>query len=95
MIIDHFVSSNCRGEICRICSRPATHRVAEEIPFDDPEPSRGRLTAYLCCSHFALVIGPSVPCRRSGRTGAWTPAFARDTHPPDPTEESDATERNR
>jgi hypothetical protein len=54
----HFVSGSCRGEFCAVCGAAATHKVGEEIPHDDPDPGRHNLTAYLCCRHFGLVLGP-------------------------------------
>lgn len=54
----HFVSVCCRGESCHICREegrkvPASHKVGEEIPHDEPAPSAGgikmsrhNLTAY-------------------------------------------------
>ena len=61
----HFVSASCRGEKCSICKSPATHKVGEEIMSDDPNPIRHNLTAYVCCEHFRLIMGPAVPCLRS------------------------------
>lgn len=62
MDIPHFVSGSCKGEKCRICGIPATHKVGEEIQHDDPNPERHNLTAYLCCTHYRLVVGPAAPC---------------------------------
>lgn len=56
----HFVSESCRGELCAGCwheKRPATHKLGEEILHDDPNPVRHNLTAYVCCTHFRLVVG--------------------------------------
>lgn len=53
----HFVSGSCAGEVCRRCSEPATHKLGEEIPHDDPLPSRHNLTAYVCCIHFVEIVG--------------------------------------
>lgn len=69
----HFVSSRCKGEVCR-CGNPATHKVGEEIPRDDPMYSkegsliqqlgRGRqnFTAYVCCACFREIMGDAVFC---------------------------------
>jgi hypothetical protein len=54
----HFVSATCRGERCSVCGATATHKVGEEIQPDDPDRHRHNLTAYLCCEHFGLVLGP-------------------------------------
>lgn len=62
----HFVSRSCIGMTCHICGRLATHKVGEEIPSDDPNPVRHNLTAYVCCSHFTMLLGPATPC-----TGIW------------------------
>ena len=51
-----FVSAPCAGEYCR-CGAPATHKLGEEIPPDDPLPNRHNLTAYVCCLHFVEVVG--------------------------------------
>jgi len=32
----HFVSAACEGQTCRICGKPATHKLGEEIPHDEP-----------------------------------------------------------
>jgi imidazolonepropionase-like amidohydrolase len=47
----------CRGEVCW-CGRPAAKKVGEEIMFDDPNPARHNLTAYICAAHYALLMGP-------------------------------------
>ncbi len=39
------------------CGVQATHKVGEEIAHDDPQPIRHGYTAYLCCDHFARVMG--------------------------------------
>jgi hypothetical protein len=54
--VAHFVSGSCGGERCR-CGRPATHKLGEEIPHDDPMPMRHNLTVYVCCAHFSEVVG--------------------------------------
>lgn len=66
----HFVSASCQGETCNLrvtepprrCGKPATHKVGEEILHDDPNQIRHNLTAYVCCSHFARIVGPAAPC---------------------------------
>lgn len=58
----HHVSLSCEGERCAICGKPATHKVGEEIMWDDPTPARHNLTAYVCCHHFRLLFGDAVPC---------------------------------
>ena len=55
---EYFVSASCRGERCRVCGKSATHKMAEEIQHDDPLPMRHELTAYVCCEHFGLILGP-------------------------------------
>jgi hypothetical protein len=62
--VSHFVSESCEGERCRVCRVPATHKLAEEIPHDDPWPVRHELTAYVCCRHFTEVLGPATGCFR-------------------------------
>lgn len=47
-----FISDSCVGESCVICGAQATHKVGEEIPYDDPIPNRHNLTAYVCEKHF-------------------------------------------
>ena len=54
---NHPISATCRGEKCRVCGRPATHKVGEEIPQDDPFPDRHNFTAYVCCEDFAVIFG--------------------------------------
>jgi len=58
----HFVSASCGGEKCRMCNEPATHKVGEEIQWDDPAPERHNLTAYVCCSHFLMIMGSAAGC---------------------------------
>lgn len=61
--MNHFVSGSCKGELCGLCLRhksrrePATHKVAEEIPHDDPNQNRHELTNYVCCECFVLIMG--------------------------------------
>jgi hypothetical protein len=54
---DHFVSGACKGERCTVCGKDATHKVGEEILFDDPNQSRHNLTAYVCCDDFKEIMG--------------------------------------
>ena len=58
----HFVSKSCEGELCRICKHPATHKVGEEIQWDDPNPERHNLTAYVCCMCFLSIMGSAAGC---------------------------------
>lgn len=71
----HRISECCVGVWCRICRKPATHKVGEElfedvdfaeITFDDGTkiraPKRHPFTAYLCCPCFRQVMGPAVFC---------------------------------
>ena len=46
--MEHFVSDSCEGEVCSMCAEPATHKVGEEIPSDDPELMRHNYTAFVC-----------------------------------------------
>lgn len=66
--MNHFISTSCKGEFCKICGLPAAHKVGEEVMHDDPQPARHNLTAYLCCAHFAMVMGPiaTAQCLRPG-----------------------------
>lgn len=61
--VPHFVSGSCKGEFCRICNAPASHKVGEEIAWDDPNKIRHNLTAYVCCKHFKEIMGPFAPCQ--------------------------------
>lgn len=36
---------------------PATHKVGEEIQDDQPRVVHN-LTQYICCEHFAMIVGP-------------------------------------
>lgn len=53
---NRFVSRTCIGEECSVCGKPATNKVGEEIPYDDPLPNRHNLTAYLCAEHFDMIM---------------------------------------
>lgn len=55
-------SASCRGEQCSVCGIDATHKLGEEIMHDDPFPERHNLTAYVCCEHFRMVLGPATRC---------------------------------
>jgi hypothetical protein len=56
----HFISASCQGERCSICGEPATHKVGEELAYDDPDFGVGDdLTAYVCCIHFVMILGPA------------------------------------
>jgi hypothetical protein len=65
----HFISMTCQGETCGMChdldqmAVPATHKVGEEIPHDDPFQARHNLTCYVCCRHFVWVVGKAAPCQ--------------------------------
>lgn len=63
MQVKHFVSASCAGEKCTMCGKDATHKVGEEIPWDDLLGSmRHNFTAYVCCDCFRLIMGPAVVC---------------------------------
>lgn len=54
----HFVPEWCFGEACRICDQPASHKVEESMA-DNRHP----FTAYVCCEHFAMIMGDAVFCK--------------------------------
>lgn len=58
----HFVSASCAQEFCRVCREPASHKLGEELAFDDPNPSRHNLTSYVCCNHFTMIVGTAAGC---------------------------------
>lgn len=129
----HFVSASCEGNLCSVCKAPATHKLGEEVPHDEPRPPcpecrlnwldlaatvcehpwrrpcthcgyahpytdddddretcptcegelypvsvrncrnlhhtiigfpRHNLTAYVCCSHFTMILGSATECSR-------------------------------
>jgi hypothetical protein len=57
----HYVHPYCEGEKC-MCGEPATHKVKEDISWDEPFPRRYELVAYICCKHFKKLFGPAVHC---------------------------------
>lgn len=60
---NHFVSESCIGEKCTMCGKNATHKVGEEIAWDDVDNmNRHNYTAYVCCDCFRLIMGPAVVC---------------------------------
>lgn len=73
--MSHKIPKACGGEVCRVCKAPAAHKV-EETPLIDPvEYPPGTpiypwavpfhpLTAYLCCEHFTMIMGPATPCEK-------------------------------
>lgn len=50
-------SAACVGERC-FCGKPAVKKVGEEMLFDEPNPSRHNLTAYVCAEHYSQIMGP-------------------------------------
>lgn len=62
-----FVSGCCEGERC-YCGASAGHKVEETVFFDDPMPARHPLTAYVCPTHFAQIMGPAVHPEESAFT---------------------------
>lgn len=60
----HFVSKSTIDERCSICGEPATHKVGEIIPHDDPFNLRHNFTAYVCCDHFKQIFGGAVFCEK-------------------------------
>ncbi len=54
---EEFISGTCKGEVCSVCGKPATNKLGEEIPYDDPNPNRHNLTAYVCREHFEIIVG--------------------------------------
>lgn len=57
--MSEWVSATCGGERCSFvgCDFDAYAKVGEEIPFDDPNPKRHNLTAYVCRDHFIAIMG--------------------------------------
>jgi hypothetical protein len=53
-----YISTACEGERC-FCGQPAVKKIGEEIMFDDPNPHRHNLTAYVCAEHYAQIMGPA------------------------------------
>lgn len=53
----HPISPSCGGEKCMVCSEPATHKIGEEHLHGVPRRMHN-LTAYVCCEHFGMVMGP-------------------------------------
>lgn len=60
--MSHFISTSCRSESCRICKTPATHKIGEEVPNGKSLWTGHEFTAYVCCEHFRLLMGPAVFC---------------------------------
>jgi len=59
---EHFVSKSAYGELCSVCNEPATHKLGEEIMWDDPHKERHNLTAYVCCEHWTMILGSFTGC---------------------------------
>lgn len=53
---NYFISATAQGERCW-CGKAAIRKVGEEIPYDDPQPNRHNLTAYICEEHFLQLMG--------------------------------------
>jgi hypothetical protein len=70
------------GEMGETLHVPATHKVGEEIPHDEPMlirkigsipvsmSARHNLTQYVCCRHFRAILGPAVTCETARTQGA-------------------------
>lgn len=62
----HYVASSCWGVSCHMCGGKASHKVGEEIPWDDPSrqegPRRHNFTAYVCCQCFTNILGAATFC---------------------------------
>lgn len=56
-VAPEYVSACCAGEVCSVCGKDATNKLAEVIFFDDPYPNRHELTAYVCKEHFRMIVG--------------------------------------
>ena len=70
----HFVSGTCNGVVCK-CGKPATHKVGEEIPYDDPDRiKRHNFTTYVCCECFGKLFGSAVLCFHTWNTAQWDTA---------------------
>ena len=87
--------SKSAGGPCSMCGKASTHKIGEEIPWDEPCRSCGEtwrmggvtgrpdgasdcaavyhimggptaqrhnLTAYVCCIHFTMLLGPATGC---------------------------------
>jgi hypothetical protein len=63
-----YISGACEGEKCTVCGHDATHKVEEAFLFDDPDPVRHPLTAYVYCEHFQALFGRAAKayCARNG-----------------------------
>ena len=55
--MSNFISKQCEGEKCSLCGEPATKKIAEVVFDDDPIRNRHELTAYVCESHFRMIMG--------------------------------------
>lgn len=68
----HYVSPSCMEEKCRMCPKPATHKIGEEIDLSDPTAFanlkghriaiRHNFTAYVCCMCYRMIMGDAVSC---------------------------------
>ena len=61
---------SAEGERCSLCGEPATRKVAEEFPYNDPPTWRSRhpATNYLCEKDFASIMYPSRAVAESSGT---------------------------
>lgn len=57
--MSQYISEYTKGEKCRICKKPASHKLEEVIFDDDPNIARHSYRAYVCCIHFILIMGPA------------------------------------
>jgi hypothetical protein len=55
---DDFISKCCIGEKCSVCGNDATNKLEETIFYDDLNSMRHPLTAYVCKTHFQMIVQP-------------------------------------
>lgn len=60
----HYIGRAMIGRKCSLCSEPASHKISEDIPPDDPAIyCRPCHISFVCCEHFKKIMGPSVSCQ--------------------------------
>lgn len=58
----YHVSLYCKGHVCSVCGKEATHNLTTTKMEDDPLQTTTQLSAYVCCEHYSMIMGKASRC---------------------------------